>query len=783
MERSVRVGCRVAVPFGAGRTLTGFVVAMNPPDPPEELRSLHELVDDDPLLDGEMLDLGKWIAERTLCSWGDALRAMLPGHTAPRREKVLRLGAPVATTLFGTSEESDPAERALAAVAEEGELSTLLLAKRLGMRVADLRPVVQQLIRSKRILATDRAVSRASSVPRIKVVALAGDAEAGEELARRAPVQHRCVEFLREAGGDIPLRDLAEAVAGARGAVRALTRKKLVRVRLGEWETEDAADFVTVSRHEPNAEQASAIGALTGALGSLTHQTFLLHGVTGSGKTEVYLRAMEEARRLGGHSILLVPEITLTPQMVSCVRGRFGRRAAVLHSRLTDAERRRTRFRARRGDYDVVLGPRSAVFTPLPNLRLVVIDEEHDGAYKQEDAPRYHARDVAIERARRAGATVVLGTATPDLETWHRASGGKFSLLRLGSRVSALPLPEVELVDQRGGRGAFSGELLEAIGERLARREQTILFLNRRGFSPFVQCVTCGMAVRCGACDVSLTFHKSDGTLRCHYCDHEEPRLDACAACGARTLVYRGAGTQRIEEDLRERFPKMHLARLDSDSVQRRGAHEEILGAFLDGKVDVLLGTQMVAKGLDFPRVTLVGVINADTGLHLPDFRSAERTFQLLAQVAGRAGRSELGGKVLIQTRCPEHACLAAARTHDDAAFRESEMEQRKAMGYPPFAKLAAILVRGPNLGRTEGAAEVVRDRMAVRVQECAEWTVVLGPAAAPIAQVRGKHRFHLLVKGRRRADVRRVALAARGAIAGYADVEVQVDVDPVSML
>ncbi|NNE44195.1 MAG: primosomal protein N', partial [Gemmatimonadetes bacterium] len=372
----------------------------------------------------------------------------------------------------------------------------------------------------------------------------------------------------------------------------------------------------------------------------------------------------------------------------------------------------------------------------------------HDGAYKQEDAPRYVVRDVAAERARENGAVVVLGTATPDIETYVRAEEGEAKILRLAERVADLPMPAVKLVDLRTTKSSFSVELLDAIQDRLKKKEQVILFLNRRGFSPFVQCGACGTALRCGSCAVTLTFHKPDATLQCHYCDYSGPKPEACPDCRAKTLVFRGAGTQRIEEELLEHFPRMRIARLDSDTVKKAGAHEEILGKFLEGEIDVLLGTQMVAKGLDFPRVTLVGVINADTGLHLPDYRSTERTFQLLTQVAGRAGRSALGGTVLIQTRCPDHPCLTAAQTHDDAAFRAVEVVERKSMRYPPYARLASVLVRGPDLRKVEAAAERIGQRLEARKADCTGWVEVLGPAPAPLSQLRGKHRLRLLIKG-----------------------------------
>ena len=783
----VKRGCRVLVPFGS-RLLVGFVVGFDPPSPPGELKTVSSLLDDEPLVDDAMLELTRWLAERTLCSWGEALRAALPGHGGPKRERVLSLGASAAGDLFAGAAGASLDERILEAVGDAEELSLPRLAKSLGMRVAELDGEVKRLVRAGRLRTRELVTTHGSTkAPRIKVVRLLADVAAEspdvDEALRRAPVQSRCVEFLHEAGGGAPLRDLAEAVAGSRAAVKRLVEKKLARVTMEVWENV-APDTVRVPRPELQPAQAEAVEAIEAALRDSGPRTFLLHGVTGSGKTEVYLRAMEEARRLGRRSILLVPEITLTPQTVSRLRGRFGGKAAVVHSRLGDAERRRIWHRARAGAYDVVLGPRSAVFAPLPDLGLIVIDEEHDGAYKQEDAPRYRAHDVAARRLEAGGGVLILGTATPDLGTWQAASAGPVERLRLPDRISSLPLPAVRLVDLRAVTGSFSVELLAALGDRLARGEQAILFLNRRGFSPFVQCGSCGDAIRCGQCDVSLTYHKTDGRVRCHYCDYEAELPETCPACRAKRMIQRGAGTQRVEEELRERFPTMRLARLDSDSVRRTGAHEEILGKFLEGEIDVLLGTQMVAKGLDFPRVTLVGVINADTGIHLPDYRAAERTFQVLTQVAGRAGRSELGGEVLIQTRCPDHPCLIAAASHDDDAFRREELPQRESMRYPPYAELASILVRSPSLERAEEAAAIVRDRVAEAVLGRPGWTVVLGPAPAALAQLRGKHRIRLLVKGESREDVLVCAARALEPLpSGLSGVEVVVDTDPVNMM
>lgn len=773
-------GSRVAVPF-ASRSLVGYVVGFDPPDAPATLKPIQRVLDPEPLLDDELLELARWISERTLCSFGEAIRAVIPGHPTPRRERYVRLAHAAPIDLFGASVDGTLEDRIVTFISEAEEIPLSGLAKKLGMRAADLEPTLRGMARAKRLQWTERTEGGGSSEPaRIKIVRLI---DAGAAEVTRAPVQERCLSLLVEASGVMPLADLVASVAGARAALKRLAEKKIVRVVAEEWEGHAAEPMLAVPEPVLTAAQAAAVTRLEAALDQGEGGTFLLHGVTGSGKTEVYLRAIAAAIRKQKQTIFLVPEITLTPQTVSRLRGRFGGRAAVVHSRLTDAERRHIWHGAKRGDYDVILGPRSAVFAPLPRLGLILIDEEHEAAYKQDDAPRYVARDVAMERGRRSKSVVVLGSATPDLETFERSERGEIERLRLPERVAELPMPAVRLVDIRGTIGNFSRELLEAIADRLEKREQIILFLNRRGFSPFVQCTACGTPLRCASCAVSLTFHKSESKLRCHYCDDEREMPRECPVCRGRHLALRGAGTQRIEEELRAEFPEIRLARLDSDSVRPRGAHEKILGDFLEGTIDVLLGTQMVAKGLDFPRVTLVGVINADHGLHLPDYRSGERTFQLLAQVSGRAGRSALGGEVVVQTRCPEHICFRAACQHDDAAFRVHEREERRLLRYPPFSRLSSILVRGESLSDVERTAEMIRDRIAERIQTLPAWAAVLGPAPAPLAQLRGKFRYRLLLKAERLEDLLEASRAGMETPDRPREVEVMVDIDPTDLL
>lgn len=535
-----------------------------------------------------------------------------------------------------------------------------------------------------------------------------------------------------------------------------------------------------------NGEQAAALEKITAALSASGQETFLLHGITGSGKTEVYLGAIARTLELGRQAIAMVPEIALTPQMIRLFQERFGERVALLHSKLTDRERYDEWRRIEKRDAAVVLGTRSAVFAPLSDLGLIIVDEEHETSYKQEDHLRYHARDVAQKRAQLSGAVLVLGSATPSLESYSQALAGNYRLLKLSNRVDGRLLPAVRVVDLRqelreGNHGIFSLALKFAIEERLRKGEQAILFLNRRGFATFVVCRECGLVLKCPRCDISLTYHLSS-YLRCHYCNFSEAMPDLCPKCKSRYIRHFGVGTQRVEEEARKLFPKARLLRMDSDTTARKGAHEEILGKFCAGEADILIGTQMIAKGLDIPRVTLVGVINADAALHMPEFRAGERTFQLLTQVAGRAGRGELPGEVVVQTYCPEHYCITAASGHDYEQFYENEIKIRRFMGYPPFTRLVRVLLAHERL-------ELVKQRAAALaecLEGCQDGLIVLGPAPAPLSQLKGKYRWQLILKGTS-ADSLREAL--KTGLAGFAkivkshDLLVHVDIDPLAML
>ena len=605
--------------------------------------------------------------------------------------------------------------------------------------------------------------------------------------------QAEIVAYLAARTQPVSSAALASAVGCTSAPIQSLRKKGLLIAetrRMGQ--TVPVAAAVLLEDHLAlNDEQRVALDAILAALASGKHQTLLLHGVTGSGKTEVYIHAIQEVVHFGRQAIVLVPEISLTPQTQQRFRARFGS-VAVLHSLMSPVERNRQWERIARGEVTVVVGARSAIFAPTPHLGLIVLDEEHEGSFKQDTLPRYHARDVALRRAADEGVPLVLGSATPSLESYYRATQGEYQLLRLKRRVLDRPLPDVATIDLRtetlavgrdGGRGAISRPLRMAMQRTLADDGQVILLLNRRGFSTHIQCPACGQVVRCPHCDIALTHHKSDETALCHYCDYETPRPRTCPACNYAGIRFSGQGTQRLEAEIRELFPNDRCLRMDTDTMRKPGSHEKALAGFRDGEVRILLGTQMIAKGLDFPNVTLVGVINADTALHLPDFRAAERTMQLLVQVAGRTGRGERGGRVLVQTFSPEHAAIRSAVRHDYEGFAKAELPLRGALSYPPQASMVRIVVRGPLQAPAAAFAGHVGDLLKAELQARAPAARVLGPAPAPLARLRGNFRFQIQLQGLDGQALRDAARAATGKLKPPDDVQWQVDVDPLDML
>jgi primosomal protein N' (replication factor Y) len=614
-----------------------------------------------------------------------------------------------------------------------------------------------------------------------------------KELLRELKLKEKQLQIAKKLFGDHPpmtAQQWARLCGCTPAPIQTLRKHGLLvtaeaRIRTREH---DEAPVAQRANLVLNADQQSAFDAILRQLNAREHRTVLLHGITGSGKTEVYIRAIQEVVRFGRQAIVLVPEISLTPQTKQRFRERFAE-VAVLHSHLTDSERHWHWQRIAEGRVPVVVGARSAVFAPTPHLGLIVMDEEHEGSFKQDSTPRYHARDVALERARDEGVPLVLGSATPSLESFLRAQRGEYDLVELPRRVEGRPLPDVVTVDLRVdfvdklSRGALSRQLAIAMNQALEQGGQVILLLNRRGFSTHIQCPACGLVLQCPHCEIALTHHVAEQIALCHYCDYQIPAPAKCPDCTFPGIRYNGFGTQKLEHEVRARFPKYRCLRMDTDSMQSHGSHEKALDQFRAGEVRILLGTQMIAKGLDFPNVSLVGVVNADTALHLPDFRAAERTFQLLVQVAGRTGRGARGGRVLIQTFDPDHPAIQAAVRHDYHTFASGELPIREALGYPPYGAMARLVVRGPR----EKQAEAFAQQLAAEIQMAFTARHVtartLGPAPAPIAKLRDNYRFHVQFQS---LDADGLRAAISGATSGAKppdDVQWIIDIDPIDML
>lgn len=732
----IEVGSRVKVPFGT-RQVLGCVTALLETSPHPRLKPLTRVLSTRGLVTPKVLELARWIARYYCCPVEVALKSVLP--EAVRRE-------------------------------------TAGWRERLVVRVAE------------RGLAEPQA--------------------GGRKLTRRQRDVWHVVEERRE----LPLQELLRLTGSTADTVRRLEDKGLVQIRAEVAERDPYAEE-TILPTEPlvlEAHQAQALAEIRAALEATAggagervsaepsqgSRTFLLHGVTGSGKTEVYLQAIAVALEQGRGAIVLVPEISLTPQTIERFKARFShglRRTgvAVLHSHLSAGERHDEWHKIRQGRARVVIGARSAVFAPVEPLGLIVVDEEHEASYKQEEAPRYQARDVAVLRGEREGAVVVLGSATPSLESYFNARRGKYRLLELPVRVDQQKLPVVRVVDLRqevhGAKGVpmFSRWLRDAIQARLEKGEQTILFLNRRGYATSLQCPHCGYVAGCPHCSVSLTYHRTTARLCCHICGHTEAAPPACPnpACGHPAIRYAGIGTQRVEETLARLFPRARVQRMDSDVLQRKDDYRRLLGEFRAGRIDILVGTQMIAKGLHFPNVTLVGIVYADLGLHLPDFRAAERTFQLLTQVSGRAGRGEVEGEVVVQAFTPFHSAIQYARRHDFVSFYEEEVEFRRPLGYPPWARIALLTLRGRNEEKVKYAAEHVRREVETVIAPRLPSLRVAGPAAAPLLRAESYYRYQLMLRTRRMTLLSGLLAELEVRLRLPEKLTLTVDIDPARLL
>jgi primosomal protein N' (replication factor Y) len=728
-----RPGMRAVVPFRTRREI-GVIIGETEAPSGVTAKRVHALPDTEPVLSASMLALCRWIAEYYVVPLGIAIRTALPAALTSK-------AAP------------EPSQKT--------------------RRVVSIRQDIPSLIHRDRIFA-------------------------------RAPQQRVLFELIESLGGEAAVSHLTERLNFSPSVLKGLVARNLVAVSEEVVARDPFASRAAPAptTHTPSAAQRDAIDAMIRRAGG---DIYLLHGVTGSGKTLVYIELLRHVvLEQGKSAIVLVPEIALTPQTVDRFRAVFGDKIAVLHSALSEGERYDEWLALRRGDKRIAVGARSAIFAPLANLGAIVVDEEHESSYKQGENPRYHAREVAIVRARSEGAVVVLGSATPSLETWTNAASGKYSLLALPQRVGEAKLPKIDVVDRRqahaarvavglGSRDAkdwlrlvISEELEQALADRLAKKEQSILLLNRRGYAAFVQCGECGDVPTCPNCSISLTYHRTPERLVCHYCMHDEPMRTSCPRCKGVVIRQRGLGTQQVERLLTDRFSSARIARMDVDTTSGKWAHATILDRVGAGEVDILLGTQMIAKGLDFPNVTLVGVVDADVGINLPDFRASERCFQLLSQVAGRAGRGPKGGRVLIQTRVPSHHAVRCAVAHDYTGFVRQEMEGRESPAYPPNVRIANVVFSGTTeAGAASFATSATAWLHALLRSRPMEGVSIVGPAPCPVERIKNRWRWHVLIKSGHPADLTRLGryFLERFKIPKGGDLRVTFDRDPVALL
>ncbi|MGE8204136.1 primosomal protein N' [Heyndrickxia sp. NPDC080065] len=735
----IQPGMRVSVPFGP-RMIQGFVIELKGHTDVSKLKHIHEPLDLSPVLNEELLNLGKWIAEETLCLKISAYQAMLPVAMKAKYEKVLHR-------------------------IDEGTCSDLdnLFGNKLDMKwnaAADTQilPLLQKEVK-KGTVEVRYLVKNKANKKTIRIISclLSEDAlvQVIDELPNNALKQKQVLEYFRnQTNQKFSIKQILDDTNTTSATIRSLINKGYLQ----EEEKEEYRDpyehrhFQKTNPFPLTNEQEQAISPILKSIEENNHETFLLNGVTGSGKTEVYLQSIQKVINMGKEAIVLVPEISLTPQMVERFKGRFGNDVAVLHSGLSIGEKYDEWRKIERKEAKVVVGARSAIFAPFENIGIIIIDEEHENSYKQEETPRYHARDIAIYRGKLHRCPVILGSATPSLESFARAQKGVYKLLFMKKRMNNQELPSVSIIDMReelreGNRSMFSRELFEKLVDRMNKKEQTVLFLNRRGHSSFVMCRDCGYVLQCPHCDISMTYHRYTNQMKCHYCGYETVVPQTCPECNSEHIRYFGTGTQKVEEEISKLLPEARVIRMDVDTTSRKGAHERLLHQFQEGKADILLGTQMIAKGLDFPNITLVGVLSADTMLHLPDFRASEKTFQLLTQVSGRAGRHQLAGEVVIQTYTPEHYSIELAGEQDYEQFYKKEMLMRKLGSYPPFYYLSLITVSHEDLIKVVSTTEKIAKYLHSRLSKEA---VILGPATSPVPRIKNRYRYQCLIKYKR---------------------------------
>ncbi|ANZ70669.1 primosomal protein N' [Pediococcus claussenii] len=772
LENLVKVGSRVLVPFGqAGRPVQAYVISIESQANLDDLKNINALLDPEPMLNSELISLSNWLADQTYSFRANVLRAMLPNllklntrrYVLVNEEKISKNEV---LDLLGVEQAND------LRIAELTHMQQAKLNEWVNQGVVELKYAIADTAKIK----TEMQVYPNLSESDLKIEV--------SQLASNATGQIKLLKLLGTLDEDgIAQKKLINEEKIGRSTIESAEKKHwIIRKAIEKYRNPFQSKTVqSDSALILNSEQKIAKNMIDRQIKSKDSTPILLEGVTGSGKTEVYLQSIAEVVKQGKTAIMLVPEISLTPLMVNRVRARFGNQVAVLHSALSDGEKFDEWRRIVRQEVSVVVGARSAVFAPLQNLGIVIVDEEHSSTYKQEDTPRYSARDVAVYRARTNKCPVVLGSATPSLESRARAEKKVYNLVQMKERANKHDLPTIKIIDMRKELNSradetFSKGMLTAINDRIAKKEQIVLLLNRRGFSSFVMCRSCGFVLKCPNCDVSLTMHVDTHSMRCHYCGHEEVIPKACKNCGSEKIRFYGTGTEKVEKQLAKLVPDAKVIRMDVDTTRRKGAHERLLDRFGNHEADILLGTQMIAKGLDFPDVTLVGVLNADTSLELPDFRSAERTFQLLTQVAGRAGRADKEGEVLIQSFNPDHYAIKLAQKQDYEDFFIKEMYLRKLGKYPPYFFTVQVAVSS---GEEKTAAKVAFDIVNKIKKVVSDRSVILGPSPRSIAKIKQKYFYQLVIKFQKEPGLDQVLRSIRDEAQKQYRQGISISIDP----
>lgn len=783
MKESIKIGMRVLVPF-SGRKATGFVIDLLDQPPKEfegRLKEIEEILDEAPLIDPQMLRLFQWISDYYIYPLGEVIRTGIPPGLQLKSKWLLTLTQKGKESLLSGC--LNPIQkRVLEEIESNGRISIEKVLKNFKNEIS--RAQIFSL-KKKGLINFEAGIEGKEVKPKIEKVI---KYETEGFLRQGSKKQREILDWVKERG-EVYYSDLTKNFKSPSKSIKSLKEKGYIKIYEKEVprEIKIRSELKAYPKPKLTIFQEHAFGEILKGIQSKRFSPFLIYGVTGSGKTEIYLRAIEEVINNDREAIMLVPEISLTPQLISRFRDRFGDIFALLHSGLSRVERYDQWQRVWRKEVKIAIGPRSAIFAPFKNLGIIIVDEEHDPSYKQEDKLKYNARDIAIVRAKQQQATLILGSATPSLESFHNALKGKFKLLHLPERIEGRPLPNVEIIDMKKETGLISEKLRLGLKENIEQKKQSLLFLNRRGFANFILCPDCGYTFKCPNCSVTLTYHLRDRSLKCHYCDYRMHTPGDCPQCAGHMLRPMGMGTERVEEEIKRLFPGCSVGRMDRDTTSKKNSHINILKRLESGRIDILVGTQMIVKGHDFPNVTFVGIISADTTLHFPDFRSAERTFQILTQVAGRAGRGEVSGKVLIQTFNPEHFSIQKAKEQDFLGFYNEEIKFRRTLNYPPFSRMINFRLTGNSERKTMLAAkEMGKIGEDILKGYTSKEIEILGPSMAPFAKIKGKYRWQMLVKGGESKSLHQFAnqLANRlKTLIKGKGVNLDIDVDPIFIL